>query len=208
MKSNPPGVAGARVRLASAVRQSHGTWRGWVRSMLAQLEFLTGRLTPWTVAQLSGQRPHRYVFVCLGNINRSAFAAEVARRCGLHCASIGLSTATGLPAYEKAIVQAAAMGYDLTAHRATHIADYGWQEGDLLFAMEVRHVRWMIDSGIPSSAIALLGFWAAPQRIHLHDPHTLSDEYFATCFTLIESAVRRLSMSMGQGSGGQWESPQ
>lgn len=198
MNSTSPGFAGARERLAHSVSRNHGTVRGWVRTLLAQAEFLVGRLTPWTTAQLSGSKPQRYVFVCLGNINRSAFAAEVARRCGLPCASIGLSTATGLPAYEKAIVQAKAMGYDLTAHRATHIADYGWREGDLLFAMEVRHVRWLIDSGIPSSAIALLGFWAAPQRIHLHDPHTLSNDYFATCFTLIESAVRKLSVSMDQ----------
>ena len=59
--------------------------------------------------------------------------------------------------------------------------------------MEVRHAHRLVAQGIPSNAIAMLGYWASPRRIHLHDPHMLPEPYFATCFTIIESAVRRLA---------------
>lgn len=198
-----PSVADARpierspgwlARWTGLVDRNHGTWRGWVRTLLGQIELVSGRLDPWVGP--AHFVPRRLVFVCLGNINRSAFAGEVARRLGVPCSSIGLATSTGQPAYEMAVHQAAAMGYDLTAHRATDFTDYVWQEGDLLLAMEVRHVHRLIGLGVPRESISLLGHWAAPARIHLHDPHTLSAAYFATCFTLIESAVRQLCHSL------------
>lgn len=182
-------------RVGALIDRNYGTWRGGVRVLIGEIDWIAGRLVAWTPARL--ERPERLVFVCLGNINRSAFAAEVARRHGLACVSIGLETATGLPAYDMAVVQARAMGYDLGAHRATAFPDYEWTAGDLLLAMEVRHVRRLRDLGIPSRSIALLGHWASPRRIHLHDPHTLSAAYFATCFALIESAVRGICGALG-----------
>jgi protein-tyrosine phosphatase len=58
--------------------------------------------------------------------------------------------------------------------------------------MEVRHIKRLVAAGVPARRIALLGHWSSPHRIHLHDPYTLSDAYFQTCFTLIHSAVTRL----------------
>ncbi len=177
-------------RLRGLIVRNHGTWRGAVRVLLGELEYLLGRLTAQT--RLPAERPRRLVFVCLGNINRSAFAEQVARQLGEPCCSIGLSTRTGAPATPQALATAPHLGLSLTEHRATDFGDYRYQAGDLLLVMEVRHVRRLIARGIPAEAIALLGHWASPQRIHLHDPHTLSDAYFRTCFTLIESGVRGL----------------
>jgi protein-tyrosine phosphatase len=178
-------------RWLKPINSRYGTWRGWVRSMLAQLEWRTGRLDQWIAQQRLGTS-RRLVFVCLGNINRSAFASAVARSMGEPSISIGLSTTTGAPAFSQAVIQARLHGLDLRDHRATDFTDYAYAEGDLLFVMEVRHARQLVERGIPSDAIALLGAWSTPRRIHLHDPHTLSAEYFATCFSLIESAVRRV----------------
>jgi protein-tyrosine phosphatase len=53
--------------------------------------------------QLQPERVRRLVFVCLGNINRSAFGHVVAAGLGVRVVSIGLSTpTTGAPAFEKA----------------------------------------------------------------------------------------------------------
>ncbi|HSW08975.1 hypothetical protein [Aquabacterium sp.] len=177
-------------RALRLIEANHGTWRGWVRCLLGEAEYLTGRLDTWLAPPPATVQ--RLVFVCLGNINRSAFAAAVAQSMGVDTVSIGLSTTTGAPANPVALHCAQRHGVDLGAHRATDITDHQPRPGDLLLVMEVRHARRLVAAGFASNSIALLGHWASPHRIHLHDPHGLSDAYFATCFTLIESAVRNL----------------
>lgn len=174
---------------------NHGTWRGKLRAMLADAEWLSGQLEPFLRPEPSATR---LVFVCLGNINRSAFAEQVARGLGAHCCSIGLSTTTGVPAFRTAVTLAREFDLDLSTHRATDISDYELQPRDLLLVMEVRHARRLVARGVPPRQIVLLGAWAAPRRVHLHDPHTLSDEYFRTCFSLIQSAVRGLVLHLRQ----------
>jgi protein-tyrosine phosphatase len=173
---------------------NHGTFRGLVRTTLAQIEFFLGRLKNYT--QPDARRINRLVFVCLGNINRSAFAEQVARSLGANTCSIGLATTTGAPAFHKAIATAPQFGLDLSHHRACDLKDYAFCPGDLLLTMEIRHAKKLVAAGIPPESIALLGHWATPHRIHLHDPHVLSDVYFRTCFTLIQSAVRGLVAEM------------
>lgn len=182
--------ASIRDRLWRLVETNHGTWRGWVRSLLSQTEFVFG----WhnRFVQPKPRQVSRLVFVCLGNINRSAFAGATAVKREVRAISIGLSTSTGAPATPSALGCAAGFGVNLGDHAATDISDYDFNPGDLLLVMETRHAWHLIDKGFPAEAIALLGHWASPHRIHLHDPHTLSDEYFRTCFTLIHSAVTKL----------------
>lgn len=181
-------------RLQFVIATNHGTIRGLVRALLAQIAFLLGRLKNHTEPNLKDAR--RLVFVCLGNINRSAFAEQVARSLGVEACSIGLSTTTGANAFHKAIETAPHFGLDLSQHRATDLKDYEHRPSDLILAMEIRHAKQLVAAGIPQTSIALLGHWASPHRIHLHDPHTLSDVYFRTCFTLIQSAVYGLVAEM------------
>lgn len=177
-------------RVRSLVDTNYGTFRGWVRVLLGQLEFAVGRLDRHLHPELA--QTQRLVFVCLGNINRSAFAEWVAKKQGVSVISIGLSTTTGGPAFHSAVKTASQFGVDLSSHMATDISDYEYHPGDLLLVMEIRHAKKLTARGIPDAAIAILGNWASPHRIHLHDPHTLSDAYFRTCFTLINSAVVNL----------------
>ncbi|PHV12109.1 arsenate reductase/protein-tyrosine-phosphatase family protein [Chitinimonas sp. BJB300] len=186
----------ARQTLAELTRTNYGTFRGWVRHLLGQVELVTGRVDPWVA--LEPATVHRLVFVCLGNINRSAFAEGVARAQGGKVCSLGLATTTGAPAFELALQTAPRFGIDLGRHAATDIGDYQYREGDLLLVMEIRHARQLLARGIPMRAIALLGAWATPKRIHLHDPHTLSERYFYTCFTLIHVAVINLLAELRQ----------
>lgn len=187
----PPTLDG---RLKHIIDVNHGTFRGLVRTMLAQSEFVLGRLE--NHLHPDEKKTERLVFVCLGNINRSAFAAQVARKLGATAISIGLSTTTGASAFHKAVTTAPEFGVDLSRHLATDLKDYEFRPSDLLLAMEVRHAKQLVAARIPRQSIALLGHWASPHRIHLHDPHTLSDAYFRTCFTLIDSAVRGLAADL------------
>lgn len=177
-------------RVASAMRTNYGTFRGWVRHMLAMLQWAAGLLPSATGEEMQATR--RLVFVCLGNINRSCFAEAVARREGAPSCSFGLSTTTGAPAFPMAVDTAARMGLNLQAHLATNLTDYTAEPGDLLLVMEVRHIARLKASGLGHVPVALLGAWSYPRRLHLHDPYKLSPEYFLTCFSLIESATRAL----------------
>lgn len=185
-------------RLRWLTDSSYGTWRGCIRHYLAQLEWLAGRLDAHTA--LEAAAVHRLVFVCLGNINRSAFAEAVACQHGAHAVSIGLSTTTGAPAFITAVHTATRFGLDLGQHAATDLGDYRYQAGDLLLVMEIRHLHRLRAHGIPPQAIALLGYWSRPRRLHLHDPHTLSDDYFLSCFSLIHSAVLNLLHTLREGA--------
>lgn len=173
------------------LRTNFGTLRGLVRFALGESEFLLGRLRPFL--QPEWEQVRRLVFVCHGNINRSAFAQAVANHLGLDAVSIGLSTTTGNAAYVRAKEAALRIGLSLEQHRATNYPDYAYVPGDLLLVMEVRHARLLIERRIPASAVALLGHWARPHRIHIHDPHTLSEAYFRSCFALVQSAVVNLA---------------
>lgn len=172
------------------IRSRFGTFRGLVRLALSYPQLMLGRsasLAP------DPAEVRRLVFVCQGNICRSAFADVVARRAGLHAASFGLSTTTGRPAHEPAIVAARALGHDLSNHKAVDLADYQPLPGDLLLAMEVRQMhRLAADPKVGKVPRLLLGRWTRPMLPHLHDPYMLDDRYMATCLKRIDRAVAAL----------------
>jgi protein-tyrosine phosphatase len=168
-----------------------GTLRGAVRLGLAYGEVAAG---------LSAQRKpdpdgvRRLVFVCHGNICRSAYAHGLAQAAGARVASFGLSTSTGKPAHPPVVALAKARGLSLAAHRSTDVADFVGEEGDLLLAMETRHLRkFAADPALRDVPRELLGMYVAPLPVpHLHDPYELDDRYMATCLTRIETAVANL----------------
>lgn len=181
-------------RLRELLERNHGSHRGWARLHLAHFDYVAGRLGAWTLIRQPIVR--RVVFVCLGNINRSAFAEAVAQRLGLHTCSFGLAASAGINAFAVGVETARRFGVSLSGRRTTPLADFEYQDGDLLAAMEVRHVNRLLDCGFPPQAIVLLGRWASPMRLHIHDPHRLSDSYFLTCFSVLDSAVRNLAVEL------------
>lgn len=177
----------------SAIESRHGSLRGWLRGLATGAEYQLGGLRPFVGSEPRAVR--RLVFVCLGNLNRSAFAAVVARRCGVPpdaVCSVGLAAPIGMapPALTQRI--ASEFGADLSAHRARAFSDLEPEPGDLLLAMEARHARALVERGVPPQAIALLGQWAAPPRLHVHDPQGLSEAWCRSCFGVLNSATVRL----------------
>lgn len=178
-------------RLNALIERNFASWKGLVRLLLGELDHLRGRADVFTSPDLSQVR--RFVFVCLGNINRSAFGHALAIGHGLPVASFGLVSSTGKPAFPRGVEVAAEMGVDMRSHLTTDLSDFVPQEGDLYLVMEMRHAQVLVVKGFQPDRIALLGHWSRPQRLHLHDPHEHSHDYFRTCFTLIRSAVDNLA---------------
>lgn len=183
----------------------HGTPRGWLRSIGTALECRLGGLRPFVGSEPRGVR--RLVFVCLGNLNRSAFAAAVALRHGVPAdavCSIGLAAPTGAAPPELTQRVASEFGVDLSGHRASAFTHHEPEPGDLLLVMEARHARSLVERGVPPQAIALLGQWALPPRLHVQDPQGLSEAYCRHCFTVLNSATVRLIDRLNTTRGAAW----
>jgi protein-tyrosine phosphatase len=172
------------------IDQNFGTTRGLIRLALSYAEVATGQAA---ILRPDADAVRRLVFVCHGNICRSAFAHVVAQAMGAEVASFGLSTASDKGAHPPAIAAAAALGVDMHAHRTTRVEDFVSAPGDLLIGMETRHLRRMAAipalAGVPRT---LLGLWMQPPMPHLHDPYQLDPRYMDACLTRIRTATERL----------------
>jgi protein-tyrosine phosphatase len=167
-----------------------GTYRGAIRLALSYLQVRSGQawIKPPVAADV-----RRLVFVCHGNICRSAFADVVARGTGLNVASFGLSTSADMPAHPPAVAAAAQLGHDMAAHRTMRVEEYQPVTGDLLLAMEVRHLEKMANNQkIADVPRTLLGLWASPKMPHLHDPYELDPAYMEVCLRRIERTIPAL----------------
>lgn len=166
-----------------------GSMRGLVRLALSWPESLPGL----SRARAPQGEVRRLVFVCHGNICRSAYGEALARSLGAQTASFGLSTTSGHPAHPPIAALAQQAGLSLAGHRTTARENYVPQDGDLLLAMEHRHLRNLAaDPRLREVPRVLLGTFARPPLPHLHDPYEHGPAYMARCLGRIDRAVRRL----------------
>lgn len=183
-------IAADQVPSESWIVRRFGTFRGAVRLGLSYAELAAGLAPTLATAPDSVQR---LVFVCHGNICRSAFAQAVARREGFHNAGFGLSTTSGMPAHPPVAAEAARRGLPLDDHLTTAAADFAGLPGDLLLVMEVRQLRRLrADPMLNQMPRDLLGRFAWPPVPHLHDPYMIDSAYLPTCLDRIERAVVNL----------------
>jgi protein-tyrosine phosphatase len=184
--------------MIKSINRSFGTWRGLVRLLLSYAELVSGRLSSFRVEK--PQNFKRLVFVCQGNICRSAVAEKVASSLGLSAASVGLSTTTGAESPASAVASAHRQGVDLSGHRAVNWSDFVILPGDLFLVMEIRQAhelrRRLGKQNESDVAVSLLGFWHSPVMPHLHDPFSLSADYFDTCFARVRQTVIGLGETM------------
>lgn len=167
---------------------------GGKRALLATLRHAGGGLAGGFAAyrRIDWPRVSRLVFVCKGNICRSAFAAQQARLLGHHAASAGLEADPGKPADERAQAAAQRRRVDLSQHRSQTLAGLAPQAGDLLIAFEPEQARKLCaqTATLPGVQVTLLGLWhRQPWWPYLHDPYGHSEPYFDLCFERIEQSL-------------------
>lgn len=169
-----------------------GRRRGWLLhhlwALAQRLGFLRG------LEHVDWSRVRRLIFICRGNICRSAYAEQRAREMGLPALSFGLRARAGRQADATAILAARSRGLDLRKHRAHSFSDFLPKPGDLLVAMEPGQLpalmRWTRGTQIQAT---LLGLWCSPPRPYLQDPYGLSADYFQVCFGCIDAATRAIA---------------
>lgn len=136
--------------------------------------------------------PNRVVFVCKGNICRSAFAEWYFKKyCNLPCVSLGVHTTSGVEANQRISFFASDMDVDLSAHKTTAIENFIPSDGDLYVCMEPDHLEKIIAINV-SKEIALLGLSVSPFAAYIHDPYSAPELYARNCLTKISHAVDKL----------------
>lgn len=147
-------------------------------------------------------RVRRFVFVCRGNICRSAYAEQRARAMNLPALSFGLQARAGREADATAIQVARAREIDLGSHRARSLSEFFPQSGDLLVAMEPGQLFPLVSIARSQRAqVTLLGLWCSPARPYLQDPYGLNVNYFRTCFGFIDDAIENMGRRMRAQDG-------
>jgi protein-tyrosine phosphatase len=140
------------------------------------------------------------VFVCKGNICRSAFAEHYFRSKTanhLKIESCGLDVDQGFFPPEEAVLAAARLGIDLGAHHSKGIAACDIEHADLILAMEVDQYRRLV-AKFPEKRerIGLLrNYVAGPSGLlcNIEDPYGQPLQNFNACYRLIQKALDRLA---------------
>jgi protein-tyrosine-phosphatase/predicted ATP-grasp superfamily ATP-dependent carboligase len=120
---------------------------------------------------------HRVLFLCYGNINRSALAHAYAesRHAGrFEFVSAGFHVPGGRPADPVMVEVAAGQGIDLARWRSCALSESMVREADLILAMEVAHLdRLLVDHPTARGKAFLLGASTATGRhdAEVRDPY-------------------------------------
>lgn len=149
-----------------------------------------GALGPFR--QIEWAQVSRVVFVCKGNICRSAFAGGRFRYSGVDVVSAGLEADVHKPADPTAIAVASRFGIDLSSHGSIHLQQINLLPGDLLVAFEPDHAERLRQLARiqPGVQVTLLGLWADPPTLaYIHDPYGLSEGYMEVCFERIDRGL-------------------
>ena len=172
------------------LRDNYGSRRGFVRTWWHRLRYSLGGYRAYR--RVDWDSVERLVFVCKGNICRSAYAGALASAHGVEAASCGLHTRNGVSANESAIRAAMRRGVDLKAHRTMPIQDLSLKKNDLFVAMEPWQAELLNEMYGKEYGCTLLGVWGQPASPHIQDPYAMSDVYFDRCFNYIEKSVHEL----------------
>lgn len=188
------------------IHSRYGQKKGWALHWAQRLRFglLPSRF--FSTQAIEAGPISRVVFVCKGNICRSAFAQAYALGFAkldsqIHFLSAGLRSGTqGALSPASAQKNALLFGVDLSSHQARPLdlsrgASPTLIESPAQETLFVAFEPWQareLAQRYPLAQVTLLGAWSTERRPHLHDPFGLSDAYFQTCFSLIASGVRHL----------------
>ena len=169
----------------------YGSRRGFVRTCWYRVLFLTGSYREYR--NIDWPSVDRLVFVCKGNICRSAYAEAVARTLGVDSISCGVDTRKDFPANEEAIKVAKTKGVNLSGHRTMPIQLLDICDNDLFVVMEPWQAEYINQEYGGKRRCSLLGLWGQPVKPHIQDPYGASSFYFNYCFSYIEKAVHEIA---------------
>jgi len=139
------------------------------------------------------------LFLCLGNICRSPFAAVVARERlhGVKVESAGFVRHDGRPSPPHVVATAQSLGFDVSAARARRVTAEQVAAASLVVCMDVKHLALMADE-FPEALgkTTLLGLFDAGGPAEMLDPYDLSAPATRVVFQQMLKAIDGLASSV------------
>jgi protein-tyrosine-phosphatase/predicted ATP-grasp superfamily ATP-dependent carboligase len=153
----------------------------------------------WTSGRVADSlsSANQILFLCYGNINRSALADELLRGyaedAGISVISAGLHPEQGRPADPAMVEVASGSGVDLASSRSLAIDRQLLADSDVVFAMEKRHADAIIEVD-PACAdrVYLLGAACTSGPAEIQDPYGGAKTAYRQCFDRVAEAVDRI----------------
>lgn len=154
---------------------------------------------------------HSVLFVCQGNINRSAVAARMLERlrdhdqagAALRIASAGFELLEGRPSPAVSRAVAAEMGLDLSAHRSSTVTAAMLDGFDLIVPMEPVHSARIAElrPAAAEKCVLLSAFDPEECTCGIPDPDGGSRDVFADVYARVVRCVRSLAQCRAVASG-------
>ncbi|HEY7219482.1 MAG TPA: hypothetical protein VH985_13950 [Candidatus Binatia bacterium] len=176
---------------SSTIADRYGRKQAWISHSFYLLLQHLGAYRNYQ--RIDWKRVKRLIFVCKGNICRSAYGEARARALGLNATSFGLGVEDQTGADATSIKIGSQRGLDLSTHRTKSRSQIPLSDGDLLIAMEpwqAAELKRLSES--TNAQVTLLGLWHGKPRPYIGDPYGLSPVYFDTCFAVIDQALDNL----------------
>jgi protein-tyrosine-phosphatase len=157
------------------IMNNFGSKKGLLRYLRDELSYRVGlfqHYTRWETA------PERLVFVCQGNICRSALAEWVFKsHSDVDAISLGLNTNTGKGANPRLLkIAHDTRNIDLSSHKTTSVEDYVHRVGDVFVCMEASHIKAIESLGY-NGPFLLLGSFGKKKTFRINDPYSANDTF-------------------------------
>ncbi len=196
-----PGVAGAQLRALMAGYLRERFRRFARRGALARARQRHGAIT---VALARTRPPSSVLFLCLGNVCRSPFAAMAAgpRLHGVAVSSAGFLRHDGRPSPDRFVATARALGVDLSTARAQRVTARQVAEAELIVCMDLDNLSRMAAEFPDALArTTLLGLFDPGGAPEVRDPYALPDPdaraELERMLAAIDALARALNASRG-----------
>jgi predicted ATP-grasp superfamily ATP-dependent carboligase/protein-tyrosine-phosphatase len=163
-----------------------------------EIQFRAQQKRAWNRGEVSAaiSRAESMLFLCYGNINRSALADVMVRAyaedSGISVISAGFHSEEGRPADPVMVEVAAEFDLEMSSIRSTCVTQQQLHDSDIIFVMEKGHYDKLIaiDSSI-AHKIYLLGAHntGANHSVEIQDPYGRAREVYLACYNQIVEAV-------------------
>ena len=166
----------------------------WKLLLTSRFNFGFRSLLRWHSLQRL-RKANNILFICKGNICRSPFAAEYAKRVlpQKEIRSAGYYPASNRPSPSAAIAAASAMGVDLSRWRSFVLTERAMQEADAVIVFdEENYTKVREFSPNSASKIVLLGTLNRGP-VFIEDPYGSSEEVFVAIYSRIVQAIDNAS---------------
>lgn len=178
--------------------KNFGTRRIFIRFLVQKILYALGYYNQYKQGlDFSGVR--RLVFVCHGNIFRSAYAEAVVAKKGILASSFGLAAVAGDLAAEIARACAKDNGVDLEAHRAKSRLTFEVLPGDLVVVMDHAQLKEVEAMGLVAGVqYTMLGLWSRDYTCPVVlDPYGRGELFCKNVYMQINDCLEALTMQHG-----------